>query len=174
MDSAYIYQKAQRLVARSGTRDPLKIAREIGVVVQYVDNLEELLGMYTYRWKTRLMLLSSDLEEPLKRMVAAHELGHDQLHRDIARERGMMQEFLLVNLYDNTEYEANAFAAHLLVSNEEVEELARAGYDTMQIARMLSIDHQLLLIKMQEMNRLGYDLRIPMHADGAFLRHVSC
>lgn len=32
-----------------GTRDTLKIARELGIYVHFIDEFNELLGMYTYR-----------------------------------------------------------------------------------------------------------------------------
>lgn len=43
-----IHQKANELVRACGTRDTLRIAREIGIYVRFVDGLENLLGMYTY------------------------------------------------------------------------------------------------------------------------------
>ena len=48
-----IHQKANELVRACGTRDTLRIAREIGIYVRFVDGLENLLGMYTYRHKER-------------------------------------------------------------------------------------------------------------------------
>ena len=51
--SEEIYNKAQNIVRSCGTRDTLKIARELGIYVHYLDNLNELLGMYTYRHKER-------------------------------------------------------------------------------------------------------------------------
>ena len=50
----------------------------------------------------------------MARMVCAHELGHDALHRlghdalhrDIAKGEGL-KEFVLFNMKDTTEYEAN-------------------------------------------------------------------
>ena len=49
--SEEIYNKAQSIVKSCGTRDTLKIARELGIYVHYLDNLNDLLGMYTYRHK---------------------------------------------------------------------------------------------------------------------------
>ena len=102
VDSVGIYQKAKRIVLEAESRDPLRIAQDLGILVEYVDNLEELLGMYTYKWKTRIILLNSRMDECMTRMVAAHEIGHDILHRDIVKAGRCMQEFVLFNIRDNT------------------------------------------------------------------------
>lgn len=47
--SEEIYKKANRIVKTCGTRDTLKIARELGIYVHFIDEFNELLGMYTYR-----------------------------------------------------------------------------------------------------------------------------
>lgn len=172
VDSVGIYQKAKRIVLEAESRDPLRIAQDLGILVEYVDNLEELLGMYTYKWKTRIILLNSRMDECMTRMVAAHEIGHDILHRDIVKAGRSMQEFVLFNIRDNTEYEANAFAAHLLLDSDEVFEMAREGYDIMQISRAMQVNVNLMLIKMQEMNKLGYDFRLPIAADSRFFKKI--
>ena len=51
IDSFYIYSKATEMVKQTGTRNPMKIASEIGVMLRYSDELDKLFGLYTYRWK---------------------------------------------------------------------------------------------------------------------------
>ena len=58
IDSFYIYSKATEMVKQTGTRNPMKIASEIGVMLRYSDELDKLLGLYTYRWKHRIILLN--------------------------------------------------------------------------------------------------------------------
>lgn len=102
-------------------------------------------------------------------MVIAHELGHDAEHRDRAKEsKDGLKEFTLFQMKDTTEYEANAFASHILLDNEEVYDLARSGYDVVQIAQQMGSDINLMLIKLQEMNKLGYDFNIPYDPDSRF------
>ena len=45
--SEEIYKKANSIVKSCGTRDTLKIARELGIHLHFLDNLNDLLGMYT-------------------------------------------------------------------------------------------------------------------------------
>ena len=171
MDSYALFKQADNMVRQCGTRDALRIAEEIGISKYWEDNFTDLLGMYTLRWNHRLMFLNSKMDDYLTQMVAAHEIGHDSRHRDLAKADGM-KEFVLFNMKNNTEYEANAFAAHLLLDNDEVYSLARQGYDVVQISQMMGSHINLMLIKMQEMNKLGYDFRIPYTPYSRFFRNI--
>ena len=67
--SEEIYKKANSIVKSCGTRDTLKIAREPGIHLHFLDNLNDLLGMYTYRHKERHILLNSNMEYLIIRAV---------------------------------------------------------------------------------------------------------
>ena len=172
MDSYSIYKQADDLVRQCGTRNSEKIAQELGIWIYYEDSFKNLLGMYTFRWNHRLMFLNSRLDGYLKQMVIAHELGHDQQHRNIAKAGKPLKEFSLFSMKDTTEYEANAFASHILLDNDEVYSLAKEGYDVVDIAKSQNTDINLMLIKMQEMNKLGYDFNIPYNPDSRFFRKI--
>ena len=85
MESYDIFKQADNLVRQCGTRSAEQIARDLGIWIYYEDSFDDLLGMYTFRWNHRLMFLNSRIEGRLKEMVIAHELGHDQRHRSIAK-----------------------------------------------------------------------------------------
>lgn len=170
LNSQLIYQRAEDTVQRCGTRNVDEIARALGVAVYDGQPFENLLGMYVCRWKHRFVFLSGGLDEYLRAIVLAHELGHDAFHRKLAAGSGL-QEFSLFDMRTITEYEANAFAAHLLLDSGEVDELAHEGLDLQQMAQTMNTRMNLLLIKMQEMNRLGYDFRLPGPANGSFLKN---
>lgn len=74
MDSYRIYNKANALVKQCGTRDPQKIAMELGIRVYDVDEFHDLLGMYTFRWNHRLIFLNSRLDYYTWQMVLGHEI----------------------------------------------------------------------------------------------------
>ena len=125
-----------------------KIAKDIGIWIFDEPSFQDLLGMYTFRWNHRLIFLNPRMEHYLRQMVIAHELGHDAEHRDRAKEsKDGLKEFTLFQMKDTTEYEANAFASHILLDNEEVYDLARSGYDVVQIAQQMGSDINLMLIK---------------------------
>ena len=79
-----ITNKGSNLVKRCNTRDPFKIAEAIGVKVMFVDNFEKLKGVYRVIKRNRWIFINSNLSERMQRIVCAHELGHDQLHRHLA------------------------------------------------------------------------------------------
>lgn len=83
-----------------------------------------------------------------------------------------LQEFELFRMRSGTEYEANAFAAHVLIDTDECLAYARDGYDVVQIAKMMNSEINLMLIKLQELIRLGYDLRLPMEPRSDFFKNI--
>ena len=70
------------------------------------------------------------------------------------------------------ELHPNAFASHLLLDNDEVYRLVRAGEDMETISKRLRCNINLMLIKMREMVALGYDLRLTDTADSQFFKKV--
>lgn len=171
IDSKGIYKKANDLVQLHGTRDTLILARDCGVDVVPVSDFGALLGMYIYKWRHRAMFLNDRMDEYLTQMVAGHELAHDMLHRDLAKGEGL-REFELFRMTNLTEYEANAFCSHVLIDSDICFEYARNGYDVVSIAKMMNSEINLMLIKLQEMIRLSYDLRLPMEPRSDFFKNI--
>ena len=172
IDSVGIYKKADKLVQQYGTRNTLTLAYETGITVIETGRFQNLLGMYTFRWRQRVMLLNNRMDEYLTQMVAGHEIGHDIYHRNLAKGRGL-QEFELFRMHNTTEYVANAFAAHVLIDTEECLEYAQNGYDVVQIARAMNSEINLMLIKLQELIRLGYNLRLPAEPRSDFFKKIQ-
>lgn len=170
IDSVGIYRKAEELIDRCDTRDAAQIAREIGIKVLYHD-FDTLLGLYTYRWRNRIIILNDGLSYHTEQLVTAHEIGHDRLHRVLAQ-NNEFKEFGLLNIKDITEYEANAFAAHLLLSNDEVLNLIRQVNDLSKAAQLLCVNPNLLLIKVREMNKLGYEIPLSVEYDRGFFNNM--
>ena len=59
---------------------------------------------------------------------------------------------------DSTEYEANLFAAALLLPDDEVLEMARAGQTIDEIAASTRTDPNLVALKLKCLSRKGYTL----------------
>ena len=53
------------------------------------------------------------------------------------------------------EYEANLFAAQLMLPDDEIKEYIYKGFDVQQIARAMRSDINLVAIKVSELNRQG-------------------
>lgn len=170
--SEEIYNKAKSIVRSCGTRNTLKIARELGIYIHYIDDFDELLGMYTYRHKERHILLNSKMEQMVMQMVCGHEIGHDVFHRDLAKANDSLPEFVLFDMRTKHEYEANAFAAHVIIDDDELFYYAKQGYDVVQLSSVLETNINLMLIKLNEMNRMGWRLNLPYVPHSDFLKNV--
>lgn len=168
MFTEYIREKANKKVRFHDTRDPFMIAKELGIHVEMRYDFKRLKGMYSIIKRNRFIFINGNLQEQVRQIVCAHELGHDTLHRELAKDASL-QEFMLYDMKSRPEYEANIFAAHLLLDDDEIVELARGGYDLFQIACEIGTDINLLLIKLNEMNRQGYRFNVPYMPRGNFL-----
>lgn len=157
-------EDANRLVEKYGTRDPFELAEAVGAEVLFTD-LGSLKGMYTYIQNNRFIVISNDLDDETARIVCAHELGHDQLHRNLVKD-SFLRETMLYNMKNRTEYEANVFAAELLLSDEEILNCAEEGMEINSIAATTGTDVNLIALKLASMRRRGYALnRFDYRAD---------
>jgi len=128
-------------------------------------------GMYKVIERNRYMFINANLRERVQRVVCAHELGHDALHRELAA-NSALKEFMLYDMATRPEYEANVFAAEILLDDNEIYSMIKNGCDLPNIAGEFNTDYNLLLIKMNEMTKKGYDLRLSLDADTRFLGKI--
>jgi len=169
MSVNYIYDSVQSKIKKSRTRNPFTIAEDNGIMLIFDSNLNKMKGMYTIIKRNRIIIINDNMPERMQQIVCAHELGHDALHRQFAKDGGL-REFMLYDMKSRPEYEANMYAADLLLDDEEVMELAKDGYDMQQVAGMLNTDINLIGLKMASMNYRGFDLRIGIEPKSDFLR----
>ncbi len=159
-----------RLVRRCGTRDPFVIAEDIGATVMFCENFGPLKGMYRVIKRNRFIFINRDLPEQMQKIVCAHELGHDQLHRNLARDSSL-REFMLYDMRTKPEYEANIVASEILLDTDE---LLRYIYDyrytAEQIAGAMDTDINLVALKIAHLSHMGYDLRPVEQHKSDFLR----
>ena len=163
-----INKKGAHLIRQCGTRDPFKIAKDIGVQVMFVNDFKTLKGVYRVIKRNRWIFINANLPEQMQKIVCAHELGHDQLHREFAKGDGLM-EFMLYNMDSRPEFEANVLAAQILLPDDEVLEYIYAGYDAEQIARIMNTDINLVALKVATLNQQGYSFRQIEH-NSSFLK----
>jgi Zn-dependent peptidase ImmA (M78 family) len=67
------------------------------------------------------------------------------------------------------EYEANLFAAELLLSTKDILECFDQGYNFYETACFLNTDVNLLAVKLIVMNSKGHQLNIPVDLKSDFL-----
>lgn len=136
----FIKSQVAELVAHFGTRDPEEIAAGLDVCVKRSD-IGSLKGMYTVLLGKPFIVISDALDEVQSRQIAAHELGHDRLHRHFAAE-SILQETMFYNMTSQPEAEANLFAAELLLG-EGAQDLAKEGATLSEIAAAFGVEERL-------------------------------
>lgn len=152
----YLSQIGTDLVNRFKTRDPFAIADALGIEVMFCDGFGPLKGMYRVVKRNRFIFINKDLDERMQRIVCAHELGHDQLHRHLARGE-VLHEFTLYDMKNKPEYEANVVAADILLDDEEIlEYIYEYNYSAEEIAQILGTDINLVALKVSELIRRGH------------------
>lgn len=107
---------AESLVRKCKTRDPFRIAQELGYVVMRVP-LTGIRGFYQRLKKRHVIYIDSDLPEQEARFVCAHEIGHVLMHR------GYNRIYMDSNTYFPTnrqEIEADRFAVDLLYDDDDL------------------------------------------------------
>ena len=158
--SDHIKKEARRLIRQCETRDPFRIADELGIHVLFNNDFNSLKGMYKVIQRSRFIFINGNLSERDQRTVCAHELGHDRLHMEYAKSTAF-QEFMLYDMRTRPEYEANIFAGELLIDDDDIFSMIKNEYDIYQIAGELDADMNLVLIKIDELRRQGHDVRAP-------------
>ncbi len=168
MSTEYIHKAAKKLLQKYKTNDPFKIAEQLGIIIMFRHDFVDLKGMYKVILKNRFIFINSNLSPEMQKIVCAHELGHDRLHRNLAKSVAL-QEFMLYDMKSRPEYEANIFASEILLDTCQVLQYIDEGYDAAQIAALMNTDINLVLIKINELNKMGYKYKKCMTYNSAFL-----
>lgn len=168
--TAAIVRTADAMIRKYDTRDPFRLAEQLGVEV-YPCDFSGQRGVYKVILRNRFVFLNQNLDEISGRIVLLHELGHDTLHRAEAVKVGGFREFNLFNMKNNRlEYEANVFAAQIALEDETFLRLCENGYDAQQIAAAMESDINLVALKADVLIAQGYRLRRQEHRSD-FLRY---
>ena len=153
MSNKWIYDKVQTLVKKYNTRNPEELANELNIKIRYLSDTKSLLGVYKIIMRNRFIFIPSNLG-CLKNTVLAHELGHDQLHREYCKNGASFHESKIFNPTNQYEIEANIFAAHLLIPDEDIIRHIKYANNDRDLANQLEVDINLLNLKISEMAKM--------------------
>ncbi|MBQ8135653.1 MAG: ImmA/IrrE family metallo-endopeptidase [Clostridia bacterium] len=154
MNETQIRNASDHLINQYDTRDPFELADCLGIEIILSDALKKVKGFYTIYDNIRFITISNYLNHQIQCLVCAHESGHDQLHSNLLQ--GAFAEFSLYQTQNRAEYEANLFAANILISDEDFFNLAYDGYTRSQIAAFLKTDPNIVSFKAQLLKSTGY------------------
>jgi Zn-dependent peptidase ImmA (M78 family) len=149
--------KANRLTRSCGTTNPYRIAQELGIQIFYMD-LSSIKGMYAYVLRNRYIVLNNNLGEVEQRIVLAHELGHDQLHRGSCFRAFTDRSSILYETH-RREIDANYFSAQLLIPDEDFFEMLENEYDYYQMSAEMQVFPELMMLKVDMLNMQGHNLK---------------
>ncbi len=132
----------RKLVRKYKTSDPYELADYLNIIV-LIDNLDESIrGYFHYFKRNKIIHINSKLSDKDKRIVLAHELGHAVLH---PRLNIIFMEHNTYFVKSKYEYEANKFAAELLIDDCDIKDIRyeSASY----IAATLGVNEELVKYK---------------------------
>ena len=169
MKNGYIYDETQKLIRKYKTRDPFKIMDDMHIIVGETSSFQKLKGFCFMSCKTIYVQISSFLSEEEKQIVAAHELGHIILHKTQLK-MAPMKDDTLYNMQDNTEYQANLFAADLLLSDADIADMAHnEDLDYFSLCSTLNSTPELMSFKLYSLTKRGQAYHMPMEIQSNFL-----
>ena len=172
MQTEPIHRCVHKLIRHHGTRDPYRIAKERGILLLYSD-----MGTQSYACKgfflqqNRILSITINhaLSQDMQRIILAHELGHAVLHRTLCR--GALHDFSLFTDTSKLEYEANLFAADLLVDDAQAYAVMQETDNFFSAAASLGIPAPLLDFKLRILSDTGNRcVSSPIVSHGDFLR----
>ena len=167
----YISRTVDKLSKKYKTRDPYELCYALGVRVRLKDLGTGIKAYYFYQSRIRSIVLNLRVSEPIRRILTAHELGHDRLHKEIAMLKGF-HEMELFDMARPAEYEANVFAAELLIDDNELLGLLNDDNKSFfDVASELYVPAALLDFKFRVLKHKGYRIEAPYIANGDFLKN---
>ena len=123
-----IDSKISSLVKAHETRNPYKIAKELGVII-IEEDLGEVYGYYNWYKRIKFLHINSNLSYREKLVTCAHELGHAICHP--SENTPALTHSNLISEY-KIEKEANYFATKLLIDGSHIDDCVDGKYDVLK------------------------------------------
>lgn len=167
-----IYQDAKSIIRKYETDNPREILQSRGVkLIAFTENTK-LLGMYKIIKRNRFVFFNPFINENLLKSVLSHELGHDLYHRNQAK-IGEIIEYELFNIKDSMETQANIFACHLLIDDDEIKKELIKGRSYDELAMIFKVNVNLIIFKLNEMYRMGKLEKFPDQPNQNFFSKID-
>ncbi len=152
-----VIEAAENILQKYGGKDVMETAENSGARVWFRP-LGSLKGFYIRENGVSYIVVNEALDDVMKRVVCAHELGHDVLHRELS-ESGIRESTVFLET-NRTELEANLFAACVLLSDEELLDAVSDGADIDCASSRLCLPREIVKYKLTAMNAKGYNFTV--------------
>ena len=164
----YIIRAVEDLDRKFLTRNPYELCDCLGIRIRRKDLKKKLKGFFFYQSRIPNIVIDSNVNEILEKILIAHELGHATLHSQIAMMAGF-QEMEVLDSASAMENEANLFSAELLLNDKDVLELL-AERSFFQTAQALHVPAALLDYKFRAMCEKGLLHRTMDYRNSKYLK----
>ena len=151
--AARIIDTVEKLTKKYDTRAPYELCKCLGIKIHFYDMEKKLKGFFFYQSRQKNIVIDSNVNEVLERILVAHELGHAVLHTKIAMMKGF-QEMEVLDGGSPEEDEANFFAAELLLEDQKVLDCL-SEYSFFETAKKLYVPAALLDYKFSLLHEKG-------------------
>ena len=176
MSTYWISREVNTVKKKYCITDPFKLCESLGIIVRYEPmgiSDGACKGFFFVHSRIKTVTINSDLTEENQRIICAHELGHAILHSKSAGVKAF-HDFQLFDSTSAKEYEANIFAADLLMTDDDVLDALNDDISFFGAAARLNVPPELLDFKFRVMKRNGYKLiDPPILANGNFLKSLK-
>ncbi len=176
MNIEQISGKVSKMTKYYGETDPVKLCNTMNIIILYEQmgrSPDACKGFFIEHCRIRTVTVNSDLPDVIQRIILAHELGHAALHRNSTGLHAF-HEFSLFDETSHMEYEANLFAAELLLDDQQVVDTLNRDVSFFGAASALLVPAELLDFKFRVMKRKGYKLTDPpTNARGDFIKGID-
>lgn len=143
MTGKAIRRKADELICRHETRNPLLIARELGINVVF-EELGSINGYFNSIGRVKFIHINSSCRN--REFVCAHELGHAVLHPNESTHFMRKNTLFLVNRFEK---EATYFASCLLIGDDDLAEYKHYTYE--QVGMMFGVGEEVARLRVEGM-----------------------
>ena len=172
-----ICKAVKKIKANCETANPFLICQELGIKVVKTamgKKTESCKGFYVTNSRIHTIVINSDLSNEFQRIICAHELGHAVMHKNRTGLHAF-HDFCLFDSASTYEYEANIFAAELLLDDEDVIEKLNDDLSFFQAASELYVPAEILDFKFRTMKWKGYKMDAPLISTSTWLKNaVDC
>ena len=167
----FISKQTDKLIKRFNTRNPFDLCSNMGIKIRYKDLGKGIKAYFFYQSRIKNIVINQNTAPVSRRILCAHELGHAVLHKELAAMKGF-HELKLFDSVSPAEYEANIFAAELLIDDDELMRLLGDDEKTFfSIAKELYVPAELLDFKCRILKDKGYDIKAPYISKSDFLKN---
>lgn len=141
----YVKRVVMNLKRKYKTNCPYELAEYLDIVL-VIEPLGKPLGMYNYINKNKVIWINSSMNEEERRYVLAHEIGHAVLH---PKSSCFFSSVKNINI-SKKEYEANLFAAELLINEKNVDNTQLENFSINQLSSYYKVPLGLIELKFRK------------------------